>query len=86
MNKLAQKIAKKTGLGKYETDALLKTVAFEIVEILRQEHRFRYDGLGLFFCTFKNNNLSVKISLSPEAYARLNKLEEGERKDEIIFE
>ena len=87
MNSLSKSIAKKTGLSKYEIDAILKVAAYEMIELLREKRSFQYEGLGTIFTYIVPNGLNVKISLSPEALDRLNKdINKEGRKDEIIFE
>jgi hypothetical protein len=85
MNTLSKKIASKVGLNPYDVDAILKVSAYEIVEILKKEQKFYWDGLGIFFLAVSDNGLSVRIKLSDEPYKRLNE-KTGERSDEIIFE
>jgi nucleoid DNA-binding protein len=85
MNTLSRKIATKVGLNAYDVDAILKTASYEIVEILKKEQKFYWDGLGVFYVTIKDNGLSVRLKLSEEPYNRLNE-KKGERSDEIIFE
>jgi hypothetical protein len=86
MNRLSKKIAKKTGLGIYDIDAILKLTGFEVIEILKKEQRFFWAGVGVFYLSIQDNGLSVRIRLSDEAYERLNKKENGESTNEIIFE
>jgi nucleoid DNA-binding protein len=86
MNKLSNRIAKKMGISKYDADAFLKAIGFEIVECLKDEQRFYYEGFGTFYCIIKPTGLTLRLKLSTEAYNRLNKIEEGERSDEIVFE
>jgi len=86
MNRIAKKIAKKTGLGVYDIDAILKVTGYEIVEILKKEQRFFWAGVGVFYLAIQDNGLSIRIRLSNEAYERLNKKENGESTNEIIFE
>lgn len=86
MNRLCRKIAKKTGLSIYETDAILKVAAYELVETLKKEQRFYWEGLGTFRVTITDFGLGVYLRLNDECYNRLNVKEEGERKDEIVFE
>lgn len=85
MNRLSKKIANKIGLNYYDVDAILKTASFEIIEILKKEQRFYWDGLGVFFVSVNDNGLSIRLRLSDEPYNRLNE-KNGERTDEIIFE
>lgn len=85
MNRLSRKISKKVGLSTYEVDAILKVAAFELVEILKNNQRLYWDGLGIFFAAIQDNGLSVRIRLSDEVYERLN-ADKGVRTDEIIFE
>jgi hypothetical protein len=85
MNKLSDKIAKKTGLSIYEADAILKVAAYELVEILRQEQRFNWEGLGVFKVVVKDCGLIVSLRLHNECFKRLNK-KDGERSDEIVLE
>lgn len=85
MNTLSRKIAKKVGLNPYDVDAILKTAAYEMVEILKINQRFYWDGLGVFYLSIQDNGLSVRLKLSEEPYNRLNDKKE-ERSDEIIFE
>ncbi|NBO23258.1 hypothetical protein EBU94_07980 [bacterium] len=84
MNSLYEKIAKKTGLSKHDINGILKVTSYELVEILKEEQRFYWDGLGLFFVNIKDTGLSVRIKLSEETYERLNI--KKEKSDEIIFE
>jgi nucleoid DNA-binding protein len=84
MNNLYEKIAKKTGLSKHDINGILKVTSYELVEILKEEQRFYWDGLGLFFVNIKDTGLSVRIKLSEETYERLNT--KKEKSDEIIFE
>jgi hypothetical protein len=86
MNSLYDKIAKKTGLSRHDINAILKVTSFELVEILKQEQRFYWDGLGLFFVNINDRGLSVRIKLAEEPYERLNIKQEKERSDEIVFE
>ena len=86
MNRLSKKIAKKTGLGVYDIDAILKVTGFEVIEILKKEQRFFWAGVGVFYLSIQDNGLSIRIRLSDEAYERLNKKENGESTNEIIFE
>lgn len=86
MNRLSKKIAKKTGLGVYDIDAILKLTGFEVIEILKKEQRFFWAGVGIFYLSIQDSGLSVRIRLSDEAYERLNKKENGESTNEIIFE
>lgn len=85
ISKLSKKISQKTGLGIYEIDGILKVTAHDIIEILRTEQRFYWDGLGIFKIDIKDKGLAVVLLLSQEAKDRLNK-KEGERSDEIIFD
>lgn len=86
MNRLCKKIAKKTGLGVYDIDAILKVTGYEVIEILKKEQRFFWAGVGVFYLSIQDNGLSVRIRLSEEAYERLNKKENGEATNEIVFE
>lgn len=86
MNRISKKIAKKTGLGVYDIDAILKVTGYEMIEILKKEQRFFWAGVGVFYLSIQDNGLSVRLRLSNEAYERLNKKENGESRDEIIFE
>ncbi len=86
MNTLVNRLAKKTGLKRKDIDALIKAIGYEMVEDLRLYHRFVYPNFGLFFCSSREGRLSVRISLEKEAYSRLNKLQEGEKPNEIILE
>jgi len=86
MNRLSKKISKKTGLSIYETDAILKVAAYELVETLKKEQRFYWEGLGTFRVTINDIGLSLHVRLNEECYNRLNEKQEGERKDEIVFE
>jgi hypothetical protein len=86
MNRIAKKIAKKTGLGVYDIDAILKVTGYEMVEILKKEQRFFWAGVGVFYLSIQDNGLSIRLRLSNEAYERLNKKENGESTNEIIFE
>lgn len=86
MNKLCRKVSKKTGLSIYETDAILKVAAYELVEILKKEQRFNWEGLGIFRTTINDYGLAVYLRLSDECFERLNEKNQGDRKDEIIFE
>lgn len=86
MISLTRRLAKKTGLKKKDLDGLLKAIGYEIVENLKMYHRFEYPSLGIFYCSSKNGKLTVKLSLYAEAYERLNRVEEGEKPNEIIFE
>jgi hypothetical protein len=87
MNRLSKKIAKKVGLNYYDVDSILKVATFELIEILKKEQRFYWEGLGVFFLHISDIGLSVKIRLSEEPYTRLNKNEDPkENKNEIIFE
>lgn len=85
MNRLAKKVSKKTGLSIYEIDAILKVAAYELIETLKKEQRFYWEGLGTFRVTITDIGLSVHLRLNEECYNRLN-VQEGDRKDEIIFE
>ena len=86
MNSLSKKISKKTGLSIYEIDAILKVAAYETVEILKKEQRFYWEGFGVFRVKVTENGMGVYIRLSEDAYSRLNSDNNGDRKDEIIFE
>lgn len=85
MNTLAKKIASKVGLSFYDVDAILKTASYELVEILKNEQKFYWDGLGIFYISINDTGLSVRIKLSVEPYNRLNE-KNGERINEIVFE
>lgn len=85
MNTLAKKIASKVGLSFYDVDAILKTAAYELIDILKKEQKIYWDGLGVFFINVNDSGLSVRIRLSEDPYNRLNE-KTGERTDEIIFE
>lgn len=85
MNTLSKKISSKVGLNAYDVDAILKVSAYEIVEILKKEQKFYWDGLGIFFLSVTDKGLSIRIKLSDEPYERLNE-KTGERSDEIVFE
>jgi hypothetical protein len=86
MNRLSKKVSKKTGLSIYETDAILKVAAYELVETLKKEQRFYWEGLGTFRVTINDYGLSLYVRLNDECYNRLNEKEEGDKKDEIVFE
>lgn len=87
MIKLTKLLAKKTGISRKDLDGLLKVIGYEITEELRTYHRFDFPNLGFFFCATKEGVLHVRIRLSPEAYDRLNRIDDKEeRKDEIIFD
>jgi nucleoid DNA-binding protein len=86
MISLTRRLSKKTGIKRKDLDALLKAIGYEIVENLKAYHRFEYPNLGIFYCNIKNGKMTVKISLNSEAYERLNKIEEGEQPNEIVFE
>lgn len=87
MNRLSKKIAKKVGLNYYDVDAILKVATFELVEILKTEQRFYWEGLGVFFVHISDTGLSVRVRLSEEPYNRLNEKDNSKEKtDEIIFE
>jgi hypothetical protein len=87
INRLSKKIAKKVGLNYYDVDSILKVATFELVEILKKEQKFYWEGLGVFFVSISDIGLSVRIKLSQEPYERLNETSSTkERKDEIIFE
>lgn len=86
MNKIAKRISKKMGISKYDADAFLKAIGFEIVECLKEEQRFYYEGFGTFYCIIKPSGLTIRLKLCKETYDRLNKKEEGEAFNEIIFE
>jgi hypothetical protein len=85
MHRLSKKISKKVGLSVYDVDAILKVAAFELVEILKNNQRLYWDGLGIFFVAVQDSGLSIRIRLSDEVYERLNS-DKGVRSDEIIFE
>lgn len=85
MNRLSKKISKKMGLSALEVDSMLKVASFELIEILKKEQRFYWQGLGVFYLSIKDNGLSLRIKLSEEIYERLN-TKDGETSNEIIFE
>jgi nucleoid DNA-binding protein len=84
--KLTKLLSKKTGISRKDLDGLLKVIGYEIIEELRTYHRFEFPNLGIIFCSPKDGRLYVKISITQESFERLNKIEKGERKDEIIFD
>lgn len=86
MNSLYEKIAKKTGLSKHDINGILKVTSYELVEILKEEQRFYWDGLGLFFVNINDKGLSIRIRLAEEPYERLNIKTTKEKSDEIVFE
>lgn len=85
MNRLSKKISKKIGLSQLEVDSILKVTSFELVEILKKEQRFYWQGLGVFYLAITDTGLSVRLKLSDDIYDRLNK-KDGETTNEIIFE
>ena len=85
MNRLSKKIAKRVGLSVFEVDAILKVASFEMVQLLKNNQRFYWDGLGIFWVAVNDTGLSVRIRLSEEAYDKLNE-NKGVRSDEIILE
>lgn len=85
LNKMTSVVSKKVGLGKMETDAILRVIGFEIIEILRRDGVFIYDGLGTFYCKIHDSGISVSLKLSPKCQERFFK-KEKETDGEIIFE
>lgn len=85
MNTLSKKIASKVGLSFYDVDAILKVASFELIEILKNEQKLYWDGLGVFYVTVSDKGLKVRLRLSEDCYKRLNE-KSGERSDEIILE
>lgn len=85
INTLSKKVASKVGLSFYDVDAILKVASYELIEILKKEQKFYWDGLGVFFLHVNDRGLSVRIKLSEDPYNRLNE-KTGERSDEIILE
>lgn len=86
MVRFARNLSKKTGMSKQDLDAFLRVLSYELIEDLKKFHRVFIPNLGTFFCSSKEGRLTVRLSLIPEAYERLNKIDKTERVDEIIFE
>lgn len=85
MNRLSKKVAKKVNLKNTEVDAILKVAAYELVEILKNNQRLYWDGLGVFNVAITDSGLTIRIRLSDEVFERLN-ADKGVRSDEIVFE
>lgn len=86
MESLTARIAKKMGLSYQDVDALLKILAFELIQELKNKGFFKYAGLGQFRCYHSKGGFRLAFRLNKRLFKEFNKHTNVERTDEIIFE
>jgi hypothetical protein len=82
---LATVLALRTGLSKYECDAILKVIAFEITDTMREYEVFSFAGLGTFTRPTSVNENYLLLRLSQASVARI-KAKKKKEEHEVIFE
>jgi nucleoid DNA-binding protein len=86
MNTLPEIVAKKTGLSKYDVDAILKVALYEIVENIKEGRTVKIENFGYFAPRISGKGLDLMIFVTDEIKKILNTNVKKERSDEIIFE
>lgn len=86
MNFLRQVVADQTGLSKFDIDAILKVSFNQILRDIREGNTVYLEGFGYFAPQIKDTGLEIEVFLTKSASDFLNKNEQKEKKNEIIFE
>ena len=88
MIEMSERLAKKTGLSKYDCDAILKTLAFEIIEDLKTNKSVHIHGLGSLISHKSTSPYLIYLKLEESVKKRL--VEEckkiGDEEHAIIFD
>jgi nucleoid DNA-binding protein len=82
---LARRVSQRTGLKYREANAILRAVAAEIADNLRENGCIQFEGLGLIFLYITPSKTSVRIKPTKGFEEKIHPKPE-EREDEIIFE
>jgi nucleoid DNA-binding protein len=82
---LARRVSQRTGLNYRETNAILRAIAAEIADNLKENGYIRFEGLGMIFTKQVNKGTSVRIKTTKGFLEKIKHTPE-ERTDEIIFE
>jgi nucleoid DNA-binding protein len=82
---LARRVSQRTGLNYRECNAILRAVAAEIADNLKENGYIKFEGLGMIFVKQLTKGTSIRIKTTKGFLKRIEHTPE-ERNDEIIFE
>lgn len=85
MKDLANRVSKKTGLSKNESDGIVKVVSYEIVQGLIDNGYVIIEGLGTLYRTHSDSKGAIILNPLKEVSDRINQPYTGERSNEIIL-
>lgn len=82
---LARRVSQRTGLNYRECNAILRAVAAEIADNLKETGYIQFEGFGMIFVKQLRKGNSIRIKTTKAFLKRIQHKPE-ERTDEIIFE